>query len=72
MPFSVAMFLLASVTVAEEPINIGSRRELMLDQHLIDKMTSVRLVLHHPTPREIVLVHDKPWEGSGNLTPSMY
>ena len=58
------MFVLVSVTVAEEPINIGSRRELMVDQHLIDKMIGVRLVLHHPTPRDIALVHDKPWEGS--------
>ena len=49
-PFLIAMFVLLSVAVAEEPINIGSRRELMLDQHLIDKMTDVRLVLHHPTP----------------------
>jgi hypothetical protein len=72
MPFPVAMFLLVSVAVAEEPIDIGSRRELMVDQHLIDKMTGVRLVLHHPTPREIVLVHDKPWEGSASLYHSVF
>ena len=72
MRFSVAMFLLVSVSVAQEPINIGSRRELMVDQHLIDKMTDVRLVLHHPTPREIALVHDKPWEGSGSLYHSVF
>jgi hypothetical protein len=66
------MFALLSVTVAEEPINIGSRRELMVDRHLIDKMTDVRLVLHHPTPREIVLVHDKPWEGSGTGYHSVF
>ncbi len=72
MPFSVAMFLLVSVAVAEEPIYIGSQRELMVDQHLIDKMNGVRLVLHHPTPREIVLVHDKPWEGSASLYHSVF
>ncbi len=69
-PFGVCLLL--SMVVAEEPIRIGSRRELMVDRHLIDKMTGVRLVLHHPTPREIVLVHDKPWEGSGTGYHSVF
>ena len=71
-PILIAMFVLLSVAVAEEPINIGSRRELLVDRHLIDKMAGMRLVLHHPTPREIVLVHDKPWEGSGTGYHSVF
>ncbi|MEZ6071548.1 MAG: hypothetical protein R3C10_15100 [Pirellulales bacterium] len=48
------------------PIDIGSRRELFVDDHLIERMTgAIELVLHHPTPREVVVVHDAPWEGSG-------
>ena len=65
-------YVLCSVAAAEEPIQIGSRRELMVDRHLIDKMDGVRLVLHHPTPKEIALVHDKPWEGSACLYHSVF
>ena len=48
-----------------DAIDIGSRRELFIDDLLIDRMTGARLELHHPIPREVVLVHDQPWEGSG-------
>jgi len=48
------------------PVDIGSRRELFTDRALIAKLTGdVRQLLHHPTPQEVVLVHDAPWEGSG-------
>jgi len=46
-------------------IDIGSRRELFVDDFLIDRRVGAELRLHHPTPREIVMVHDAPWEGSG-------
>jgi len=47
------------------PIDIGSRRELFVDRELIDRLVGkIELRLHHPTPREIVLVHDAPWEGN--------
>lgn len=44
----------------------GSRLELIADESLFTAMSGeVRRVLHHPTPREVVVVHDEPWEGSG-------
>ena len=62
--------LLAQCLVSVEPIEIGSRRELFVDDYLIDTMQTARRVLHHPTPREISLVRNKPWEGnaSGKVT----
>lgn len=48
---------------AEGEINIGSRRELFVDQLLIDRLEGARLELHSPQPREIVLKFDQPWEG---------
>ena len=44
--------------------NIGSHLELFVDDWLIEKMEGARLLLHHPTPREVALVCDKPWEGN--------
>jgi hypothetical protein len=40
---------------------------LFVDDFLIDKLSGgAELRLHHPTPREIAIVHDAPWEGSGS------
>lgn len=50
---------------ADGPCDIGSRRELFVDDYLIERLDNARRVLHHPTPRGIVLKHDAPWEGSG-------
>lgn len=48
-------------------IEIGSRRELFVDDYLIETIRGeARLCLHHPEPREIVLTLDAPWEGSGS------
>jgi len=64
--------LVAAATVfsaslaAEPPIDIGSRWELLVDDYLIARLGGgARQVLHHPVPREVVLVFDAPWEGSG-------
>lgn len=48
------------------PVEIGQRRELMVDDALIESMSgSIERRLHHPQPQEIAIVHDQPWEGSG-------
>ncbi len=54
---------LVSAAAAEGEINIGARRELFVDQLLIDRLEGARLELHAPQPREIVLKFDQPWEG---------
>ena len=62
------MFVVATSVSAKEPehIDIGSRRELFIDDSLVEQMNGeVRLQLHHPAPREIALVFDEPWEGTG-------
>ena len=51
---------------AAEPIDIGSRRELFVDGHLIESLKDARRQLQHPTPREIAITHDAPWEGAGS------
>jgi hypothetical protein len=51
---------------AAEPIAVGSRRELFADDYLVGRLTGgARLRLHRPTPREVALVCDRPWEGNG-------
>ena len=66
-PFHLITFLLLGATVAHaDPIDIGNRRELLVDDHLIESMAGgTVLKLHHPTTQEIAITHDAPWEGSG-------
>jgi hypothetical protein len=55
------------VARAEEPIDVGGRLELFVDDYLIENLADgARLVLHHPAPQEVAVVHDRPWEGSSS------
>jgi len=50
---------------AEEPVSIGSGPELFVDDHLIGELTGdAKRRLHKPTPGEVALVTDEPWEGN--------
>jgi hypothetical protein len=59
----LAAMLLAAAARAAEPIDVGTRLEPMVDDVLIEKLDGARLVLHPPTPREVAVAHDAPWEG---------
>ena len=64
-----AIFLMTVVMIsaaaarADEPINIGSRLEPLVDDYLIDNCQRATLTLHKPAAREVAIVHDAPWEG---------
>jgi len=63
----------AGAAEAAGPVALGSRRELFVDDFLIDRLAGgAALRLHHPQPREIALVHDAPWEGSGSGYHSVF
>lgn len=48
-----------------EPLAIGTRRELFVDDLLIDRLEGgAARRLHHPAPREVILETDRPWEGN--------
>ena len=58
---------------AAEPIDIGSRRELFVDDHLIERISGTgTLRLHHPIPREVSIVHDAPWEGTASGSHTVF
>lgn len=54
----------------EPAVDIGSRRELFVDNHLIHQLKGASLKLHHPRLEGTALVFNKPWEGrfSGYVT----
>ncbi len=57
--------ILCAMAAAGEPIDIGSRLELMVDDYLIERMSGgAELRLHRPVEREVVFTCDRPWEGN--------
>jgi len=69
----VFLSLTATQIRGAEPVDIGSRRELFVDLTLIDSVEGkAELKLHHPTPREIPLRFDEPWEGNASGYPTVF
>ncbi len=65
--FLIALVLLPVALAAADPIDIGSRLELFVDDYLLDKLSGgARRVLHRPVPREVSLDRTKPWEGNAS------
>ena len=52
---SLAFIALPHSSAAEEVIDIGSRRQLFLGDHLIGKLKGVRQELHSPVRRDIAI-----------------
>lgn len=69
---STILLFLAAIAHSAETIDIGSRRELFVDQHLIERLDGVRLQLHRPVRREIVFRTDAAWEGNGSAYQSVF
>lgn len=55
---------MARAAAADETVDIGSRRELFVDDFLIAELKGAALSLHKPEAREVSLVCDRPWEGN--------
>ncbi len=76
MKLSLTLLLVAILGApvgAGEPINIGSRLELMIDDYLIDSMKGdIRLQLHNPVRRNVESVTDEPWEGNACSYSSVF
>lgn len=50
--------------VADDAVNIGQRRELFVDDALLERQSGVALVMHRPEARDVAIVCDRPWEGN--------
>ncbi len=49
----------------DKPVHIGNRIEPFVDTHLIERFDGdAKLQLHRPIDRDVVIVHDAPWEGN--------
>lgn len=72
--FILRVLVLVTLAYASAPISaaepaatrdIGSRRELFVDDWLIESISGkAELRLHHPTPQNVALETSEPWEGN--------
>ena len=62
----LSLLFIASLSSAAERFDIGSRRELFVDDQLVERLSgNAELRLFHPTPQNVVFATDAPWEGNG-------
>ena len=47
-----------------DAIDIGSRLELFVDDHVVDRLSEATRTIHRPVPRDVVMRFDRPWEGN--------
>ena len=71
----LVLSLTAAAPAAEkplEPLDIGSRLELFVDEHLIESMEEVELKLHSPRSAGTALRFGEPWEGLGSTYVTVF
>ncbi len=70
---TLALVYLLNLPVGAVPIDLGKRRELFVDDTLIESIAGdARLQLHQPRPKEIAIIHDEPWEGTASGYHSIF
>ena len=65
---SMSLFAADKLAVYE----MGARRELFVDDFLIEKLVGARLRLHRPTPRGAAMDMNKPWEGNESIYVTVF
>jgi len=68
-----ALILAGFARGAAPALDLGTRRELFVDGALVVHLGGgAQLRLHSPTPQEVAIVHDAPWEGNDSLFHSVF
>lgn len=64
LALSFSILVVSAKAEQPKPVDIGSRLELFVDDYLIDSMSGVSLRLQKPTPHNVAIIFDEPWEGN--------
>ena len=62
--FAAAAEPATAVPTPTTPPDLGSRRELFVDDFLIERLAGAELKMHRPVAQDVALVCDAPWEGN--------
>jgi len=63
---------LAKVKLPSKARDLGSRRELFVDDYLVERIDGLERKMHVPEPREVAIVCDEPWEGNTSAYYSIF
>jgi len=63
IPYLLALLVYPPLS-AETPLEIGTRLEMFVDDHLIARQSGTQLKLSEPKPAGIALKFDAPWDGA--------
>ncbi|HWB01117.1 MAG TPA: hypothetical protein VG713_21650, partial [Pirellulales bacterium] len=63
LALTFALALPGTSSIAAETIDIGARRELFVDQELIDRLEGARLEIGRPQSGGVAVAFDRSWEG---------
>lgn len=67
-----SIFMGAIFAQGDDPVEIGNRRELLLDDLLVDRLEGeARRVFHRPVAREVVMTFDDPNQGNTWAYPTV-
>ena len=58
-------------SASPQPLNIGSRLELFVDDYVIDRLHDAQLKLHSPTRKGVAVAFDRLWEGDFSAYPTV-
>jgi len=59
----ILLILCPLMSIGQEIIDLENKRELFVDDYLIDKLDNLSLKLHEPVLRDVSFKFDQPWEG---------
>ena len=66
------LFSFALIDLRAAPVDIGSRRELFVDDLLVEQLQGARFKQGAPVPREVAISNDKPWDGIALFAMGMF
>ena len=59
--------MLSAGVVASVPLDVGSRLQVLWDDHVVDaEKTTASQIVHQPEYVGVAMTHEKPWEGDGS------
>ena len=58
------VFIVVATSRAEEPVDMGTRLEPLIDDYPIATLHNVKQTLHEPVRHAVAIVNDSPWEGN--------
>lgn len=68
MPLALILILIADSIFAQEPIPVGSQKQLFIDYKFIESADGIQLMMQEPyQTREKLIVADQPWEEEASL-----